>query len=182
MIEKKLLIALKNDDKSALKSIYIEYKLPFLNFAKKFNISEDDSLDIYQDAIVSLRENCMKGHLDDMKSELKTYLFSIGKYMIYKRLKEKHKLHLVDRVVETSDLNDDYFNEIDYSFNSKQKQIQEAFKKLGKQCQTILNLFYVRGFTLEEIVDELNYNNYNVAKSQKSRCLQKIKDIILNSK
>ncbi len=178
MVEDKILVALKNDNKSVLKSVYLEHKSAFIGFAKTYNINNEDALDLYQDAIIALRENALKGHLDDLKSELKTYLFSIGKYMIYKRLKEKKKLHLIDSIKETNEFNDLKITDIDYNFNTRQRQLQIAFKSLGAQCQVLLNLFYMRGFTLDEIVVELNYNTKDVAKSQKSRCLRSLKKII----
>jgi DNA-directed RNA polymerase specialized sigma24 family protein len=42
----------------------------------------------------------------------------------------------------------------------------------------VLKLFYYNGFTLEEIQQHLNYGNYNTVKSQKSRCLKNLKDLI----
>lgn len=178
MVESNILVALKNDDKSVLKSVYLEHKSAFIGFAKTYKINNEDALDIYQDAIIALRENALKGHLDNLKSELKTYLFSIGKYMIYKRLKEKKKLHLTHSIKETNNFDELKITEIDYNFNTRQRQLQIAFKSLGTQCKTLLNLFYMRGFTLDEIVEELNYNSKDVAKSQKSRCLKSLKKII----
>lgn len=176
MVESNILIALKNDDKSVLKSVYLEHKAAFIGFAKTYNIDNEDALDIYQDAIIALRENALKGHLDNLKSGLKTYLFSIGKYMFYKRLKEKNKLHLTDSINEKNDTYELIIKDIDYNFSTRQRQLQTAFNSLGEQCKTILNLFYLRGFTLDEIAEELNYNNKDVAKSQKSRCLKSLKN------
>jgi len=178
MVESDIVIALKNDNKSVLKSVYLEHKSAFIGFAKTYNINDEDALDIYQDAIIALRENALKGHLDDLKSGLKTYLFSIGKYMCYKRLKEKKKLHLSDSIKEINGLDELNIKDINYNFSNRQRQLQVAFKSLGEQCKTLLNLFYIRGFTLDEIVEELNYNNKDVAKSQKSRCLKSLKKII----
>lgn len=178
MAESSILIALKNDDKSVLKSVYLEHKPAFISFAKTYKINNEDALDIYQDAIIALRENALKGNLYDLKSGLKTYLFSIGKYMIYKRLKEKKKLHLVNSINETNDFEELKTTDIDYGFNTRQRQLQVAFNSLGTKCQALLSLFYLRGFTLDEIVVELNYNNKDVAKSQKSRCLKSLKKII----
>ena len=175
MIESEILVALKNDNKSVLKSVYLDHKSAFIGFAKTYNLESEDALDIYQDAIIALRENALNGHLDNLKSGLKTYLFSIGKYMCYKRLKEKKKLRLSYSIKETNDLDKLMITDIDYNFNTRQRQLQVAFKNLGTQCRTLLNLFYMRGFTLDEIVDELDYNNKDVAKSQKSRCLKSLK-------
>jgi len=159
----------------------MEHKSAFIGFAKTYKLDDEDVLDIYQDAIIALRENALKGSLDNLKSGLKTYLFSIGKYMIYKRLKEKQKLHLIDSIEDPSDFNQLTTVEVDYNFDTRKRELQIAFKSLGPQCQTLLNLFYLRGFTLDEIVEELKYNNKDVAKSQKSRCLKSLKQLV-NSK
>ena len=178
MVESEIAKALKSDNKSVLKSVYIKHKLAFIGFAKTYDINNEDALDIYQDSIIALRENALKGHLDNLNSTLKTYLFSIGKYMIYNRLKEKKKLHLIHSIKDEGEVDELNISDIDYNFNSRQRQLQVAFKGLGAQCQTLLNLFYMRGFTLDEIVEELNYNSKDVAKSQKSRCLKSLKEII----
>jgi len=178
MTDDSLIKALKNDDRSALKAVYLTNKMAFIAFAKKYDLGDDDILDIYQDAIIALRENALKGHLDRLKSTLKTYLFSIGKYMIYDRLKEKKKLYVTETFEEPDDFDELKITIIDYDFNPRQRLLQMAFKQLGEQCQKVLSLFYFRGFTLEDIVTKLNYNNKDVVKSQKSRCLKTLKDII----
>jgi len=178
MNKKSLVNALKNDDRTLLKSIYLEHKTAFIGFSNKYELDYDDILDIYQDAIIALRENAIKGHLDSLKSELRTYLFSIGKYMIYKRLNEKRKLYTTEVFEDPDDFEELKIIDIGYDFNSRQKLLQKAFKQLGEKCKEVLNLFYFRGFTLDDIVVELNYNNKDVVKSQKSRCIKTLKALI----
>ena len=43
--------------------------------------------DIFQDALIALYENAQNGKLDTIKSSLKTYLFSISKFMLFKKFK-----------------------------------------------------------------------------------------------
>jgi len=178
MTDDSLIKALKNNNRSVLKSIYLNNKMAFIVFAKKYDLSHEDVLDIYQDAIIALRENALKGHLDNLKSELKTYLFSIGKYMIYNRLKEKKKLFVTEMIEKPDDFDELKIIDINYDFNPKQRQLQNAFKQLGEKCQSVLHLFYFRGYTLDDIVKKLNYSNKDVVKSQKSRCLRALKSII----
>ncbi|WP_296380149.1 sigma-70 family RNA polymerase sigma factor [Winogradskyella sp.] len=182
MTDKAVIEALKNRDQNALKQIYSNNRLAFIGFAKKYPIAREDVIDIYQDAIIALRDNAVNGTIDDLKSELKTYLFSIGKYMIYNKVKQQNKLHLVE------DRSHFINKEIELSVNTynneltdKQKQLQTAFKTLGQKCKDVLTLFYYRGFDLEEIMKELNYNTKDVVKSQKSRCLKTLRDLIFKS-
>jgi len=182
MTDDSLIKALKKDDRTALKSLYLDHKPAFIGFAKRYDLERDDILDIYQDAIIALRENALKGHLNHLRSGLKTYLFSIGKYMIYDRLKEKKKLFVTDEVRDPDDFDNIKIISIEHGFSDRQRQMQKAFKQLGAKCQHVLTLFYFRGFTLDDIVTELNYNNKDVAKSQKARCIKTLKQIIIKTK
>ena len=181
MTDSNLIKGLKNDNKHALKHVYTVNKTAFLNFAKKYPIAKNDVIDIYQDAIIALRENAINGKIDNLKSELKTYLFSIGKYMIYDRLKKQKKIHLVEEPSIFIENEDAFIFDFNTELTHEQKQLQIAFKALGQKCKDVLTLFYYRGFNLEEIMNELNYTNKDVVKSQKSRCLKTLKALIANN-
>ena len=179
MKEQQLIRGLKDGDSKALEFAYLSYRQSFLSYAKKFPLDDDTMIDIYQNAIIALRENAMNGHIDTLKSEVKTYVFSIGKYMIYKELKSQKKMFTIqndtatefkEEVVDIELFNDD--------LNDQQKQLQLAFKSLGETCKKILTLFYYRGFDLEEITESLKYANKDVVKSQKSRCIKSLKALI----
>jgi len=181
MTDKAVIEALKNRDQDALKHVYIKHRPAFIGFTKKYPITKEDAIDIYQDAVIALRDNAVNGTIDNLKSELKTYLFTIGKYMIYNKIKQQRKVHLVSddtNFVENEDvflLND--FNEL----TAEQEQLQVAFKTLGEKCKEVLTLFYYRGFNLEEIMLKLNYSNKDVVKSQKSRCIKSLKSMIFKN-
>ena len=182
MIDKAVIEALKNRDQNTLKQVYSNNRVAFMGFAKKYPITKEDAIDIYQDAIIALRDNAVKGTIDDLKSELKTYLFSIGKYMIYNKLKQQKKMHLVEDTSSFINNEDDLNVNINHNdLTNEQKQLQAAFKTLGQKCKAVLTLFYYRGFDLEEIMKTLNYTNKDVVKSQKSRCIKSLKTMIFKS-
>jgi predicted DNA-binding protein YlxM (UPF0122 family) len=56
--------------------------------------------------------------------------------------------------------------------------LRAHFKKLGKKCQEVLTLFYSRGLSIDEIVEHSDYTDGSVVRSQKSRCLKTLKDMI----
>ncbi len=182
MTDKAVIEALKNGEQNAFKLIYTNNRLAFLNFAKKYPIAEDVAVDVYQDAIIALRDNAINGTLDTIKSELKTYLFSIGKFMIYDKLKQQKKLRLVDDNSEFDTINDDEMTyKLIKELTPEQQQLQTAFKTLGQKCKEVLTLFYYRGFDLEDIMNKMNYPNKDVVKSQKSRCLKSLKTLIFKT-
>lgn len=161
---------------SALDEIYLDYKSEFINFSKKYNISEEDASDIYQDSIIAFYENIVNGKLKELTSSIKTYIFSIGKYSIFNRLKKESKTVSLDREhLENLDL-----RAIDFDFQptSKSKIMKEAMEKLGDRCRKILVLFYYHSYSIEALMHQLEYKNENVVRSHKSRCLKNLKDLI----
>jgi RNA polymerase sigma factor (sigma-70 family) len=131
---------------------------------------------VYQDSIIALCENAKKGTIDNLESSLSTYLFSIGKYMIYRILKAKNKRISIAYDNQLPQVLEDEYKEV-YD-ESETALLQENFKKLGEQCQKVLRLFYYEEKKLDEIQIELNYTNKDVLKSQKSRCLKQLKELI----
>lgn len=176
MNDSKQILLLKKGDQSILKKLYIEYRADFIAFGRKISVLEDDVLDSYQDAIIALQEQAFKGKLDNITCSLKTYLFGIGKYILYEKNRKQQKTVL--KVVETNDYETIEIDVFSNTLSNQQQKIQTGFNKLGKKCKEILQLFYYRGYTIEDITDYLNYENKNVVKSQKSRCLKQLKEII----
>ena len=169
---------LKEGNLKMLDEIYLVYKKEFIYFAKKYYHDDESLLDVFQDCMIVLYENVRSGKLTSLNSSLKTYLFSIGKYKLY-RLNQEDQRNNADWATEyqeetTHQLFDEEINE------ERMKLIGNAFEQLGKKCRQLLKLFYYRGFDLEEIKDEMNLENKNTVKSQKSRCLSHLRKLTLN--
>jgi len=164
-------------DQIVLEKIYLAYRAEFLLFAGKINSDRDVVLDVYQDSIIALYENAQSGKLTSLSSSLKTYLFSIGKFKLYKLNKEAHRF-----TNEPPDMSYDPTEEDNLfgrDLNTERLAlVEEAFDKLGKKCRQLLRLFYYRGFDLNEIKNEMNLANKNTVKSQKSRCISHLKKLI----
>lgn len=172
--------ALKTGDPLEVSKLYNSQREAFLNFGKKYGLSYDDLCDIYQEAFMALRKHALNDKLSSVNSSLKTYLFGIGKFMIFDLLKEKKRtttyepskigIHDAIEIISTE------INEEELSH--EQGLLKIYFKKLGKKCQEVLTLFYSRGLSIDEIVEHSGYTDGSVVRSQKSRCLKTLKDMI----
>jgi RNA polymerase sigma factor (sigma-70 family) len=165
---------LKRNDEKSIRTVYNDNKSGFILFAKRYNLSHDDLIDVYQDAIIALIENAKKGKIDDLKSSITTYLFGIGKFMIFQKLKKEGKTIAIDDFEKIEMIYDDYSEE---ETNLQIEMLQNGFKKLGEQCRKVLHLFYYEEKKLDEIQSLLGYTNKDVLKSQKSRCLKQLKEL-----
>ena len=167
---------IKEGLEKSITRFYHNHKKAFLEYAKKYDLDHEDLLEVYQDACVIFVEKAQRGLLDELKSSPKTYLFGIGKNLIYKRFEKiKREQHAFENLefpaIEEPFLEDE---------SPAQLGLRMAFKKLGKQCKEMLNLYYFKEKKLEEIQELMNYADKNVVKSQKSRCLKQLKELIQN--
>lgn len=180
MTDEQLIAQLKQRDRNALKTVYHDYKTEFLKFMSRYNADSDVLEDIFQDALIVLYENAQSGKLDTLKSTIKTYLFGTGKFMLFKHFRDSKKevpteeTYLFDRY-EQAVIEDVYEDE---GMNDYQAKLVANFKKLGEKCREILELFYLQSMKLDEITVTQGYENKDVAKSQKSRCLKSLKQLI----
>lgn len=179
MDSKGVIEGLKKGDEQFLRTFYYEHRDNFLQYAQKFPLEMHDKVEVYQDAILAIQAHAIKGNLDQIKSTIKTYLFSIAKFKIYDKLKKRNAL----KFEEFKEVYQDQFAFEETPFEGavislRQKLMQQAFSKLGNKCQELLTLYYYRGLSIKEIGESMSYNNENVVKSKKSQCLKKIKELI----
>ncbi|MFK7749980.1 MAG: RNA polymerase sigma factor [Kordia sp.] len=164
---------LRSDNKKALETIYVQYKNEFLNYAKKYNLDAYNATDIYQDAIIAMHHNFVNSKLVLTSSSIKTYLFGIGKFKILKKLKEANRLLNVETKEEE-------YTEItiDEATPSERSILLSAhLDTISESCRTVLELFYYRNLTVEEIVQLTDYKDGNTVRSHKSRCLKRLKSL-----
>ena len=82
-----LLARLKNGDESVLTFIYKEYCRAFVKWSgQQFSSDDEVAKDAFQEAVIALHSNVVKGKLTELTSTLKTYLFSIGRNLVLKKL------------------------------------------------------------------------------------------------
>ncbi|MBT8183905.1 MAG: sigma-70 family RNA polymerase sigma factor [Eudoraea sp.] len=178
-MDKDAITDLKSDDRLKLKALYNAYRAPFMGFGKRYHLDAATLADIYQEAFLALRKKAISGKLDKVNSSMKTYLFGIGKYMIFDSLKAKKRitsyepqLHVVDDQIEAITLNPSE------ALTEEQTLLRKYFKKLGEKCRLVLTLFYYRGLSIKEIVLEAGYKDENNVKATKSRCLKQLREMI----
>lgn len=170
--EKSLQEKIRDDDKTALDFIYKEYKAGFINYALRYQLSRDDLEDVFQDSVIAVYQNLAIKKVILKNSSIKTYLYGIGKNMIYSRFKKKvNTVAVIDNLTVEEAYKEEEVSE-------EQKLLAKHFKNLSESCKQILKLFYYRGFTVKEIVEGTEYKDENTVKSHKSRCLKGLKEKI----
>ena len=163
-----------------------------LRFARKeysFWASDDDCRIMVQDSMFTLFNKVHNGTLTVLTCSLKTYVIGILKKIATNKASKKSK----EPSLFFEQGNDDTQDSIEFAMipmvlerwqdkenDEFQEQLQEEVRKLVENmddsCRTILWSYYWEGKKMKEIADVLNYSGKDVAKSQKSRCMTKVKE------
>ncbi len=134
--------------------------------------SSEDAEDVYQDGLMILMEK-VKSPDFVLSSSLKTYLYSVCRYVWSDRLKQRDRMVMVD-VEKMLVLNTN--EEGEFLKREQEDRLSErAFLRLGDKCRDLLVMFYFRKLPMKEIADRLGFSSEQVAKNQKYRCLEKAK-------
>lgn len=180
MSDEALISSLADGDTKAIQSIYKLYYPTIEKMVFKMNGSVDDAYDIFQDSVTIVYE---KAKADDLHltCRFSTYIVSVAKNLWLKKLsKSKTQSFSVlhDNMEETvsveSDIN--HFHE----FENNVSKLQECFAKIGEPCNTLLKAFYVDNKSMQEISINFGYTNTDNAKTQKYKCLNRLRKLFFN--
>ncbi len=175
---------LKQGSDDVLQQVYEANRGKFLNFAKRYNLPEDDIVDAYQEAYIVFYDNVMNGKIQSFTSSISTYIIGIGKYIIYDMLKKKKKTIQPNFDISNLDSGTESFDHLEIetrTLSREQQLLYKHFNTLGQKCKELLELFYYRGFTIKDILEHTEYGSENVVKSAKSRCMKTLKERIFSN-
>lgn len=166
---------LRNGDRETIKSIFLEHKQGFQLFASRFTDNSEEISKIYQNAIIALVEDAIKGKLEVWEGDLKICLYEIGKYQLYKSSRvNNHKINWDEEELKVKHWES-------YEKESQQEEIQvlkRGFSTMGDKCREILSNFYYRSKTLNEICTLLEYESVAVLKTTMSNCIRSLTESI----
>ncbi|MGV8137591.1 MAG: RNA polymerase sigma factor [Mangrovibacterium sp.] len=155
-------------DNLVLQYIYKNFFYKISLFIKKNNGDDEDSNDIFQEAIIIIYRKLKDNDLD-LDCSFETYLYSVCRYMWLKQLeKQKTKKKIQDSFDFNEDIYDQAF-EATVDMNEKYRLYQKHFQNLGKDCQKILQMSFDRT-PMKQIVQVMGYQNENYARKRKQKC------------
>ncbi len=139
------------------------------------NGNEADAKDVYQESIIILYNKVKAGDFE-LTSKLKTYIYSVCRRIWLKKLNQK-----ANKECELKDIHDFLPVENDLELHELRdlqfSKMEESMLMLGEPCRTIIQDFYMQNKSMQEICDKFGYTNPDNAKTQKYKCLQRLKKL-----
>ena len=170
------MVGLLNGNNDVLSALYKKYYNIVLKFILYNSGTSAAAQDIYQETIIVLFESVKKPGFE-LKCQLQTYIFSIAKRLWLKELKKNGKTFLFKESEENNlvDVSEDL-----KEFDEKEAEIEKMNKSLidlGEPCSELIKDFYINKLSMEQIAEKFGYTNADNAKTQKYKCLQRLKKI-----
>ena len=177
-LDESILQGIRSSDDAALRHLY-KVCYPFIrNLVLKNSGTIDDIDDILQEGIIVFYEK-VKSDNFTITCSITTFIYSICRNIWLKNLKKKSLNIPFTKTHESIDFTDDTIDE-ENILNEKQRTLVVALRDLGDPCKSILTCFYYEQFSMEKIAEKFGYTNADNAKTQKYKCLQRLKSMMFS--
>ena len=173
--DREVVLGILNNSEEALNRLYTGYFPMVLQFILNNNGDEDDAKDVYQESIIVVYNKIQSGDFE-LTSKLKTYIYSISRRIWLKKLAQQSKKtnnisEFEDVIAVEEDLEQHEAKDLQFD------KMDSALQQLGEPCKTIIQDFYINNLSMQDISEKFGYTNTDNAKTQKYKCLQRLKKL-----
>ena len=159
----------------AIKQLYEEHGSIARSFIMGKGGTEQDADDIFQETVVSFIDTVQKGKFRQ-ESGIRTFLISISKNLWFNEIRRRQRAGNREKLyVADFDKTEAVIDEVIGNRELK-SQLSQMLNELGESCKKILELYYYENLSMKEIVSHMHYENEQVVRNKKYKCLQQLTD------
>ena len=160
--------------------LYSEYRDEFIRFGiANTTLNREELKDVFQESIIAFYENVVSGKLQHLTSDIKTYLFAIGKRQASNYKKNLFKIGNLYSNGHINAMLKDIAEEMEQP-NELEETVKKVLAELPEHERKILELFYYEKKSMDEIAQIMGYANANSMKKKKSLVLKKVGERVIN--
>lgn len=161
---------IRSGNAAGLRTIYKDFLPRIARHIMNKGGSYDDAKDVFQDAIIVLYEKTQQPDFE-LTSRFYTFLFGICRNIWGNRLQKKSRTEVT--IPEDAKYKSDTDTEALIYKAEENRLFWDAFKKLGEDCQRLMQLFFEKT-KMEEITSVMGYGSVNYTKKRKFVCKEKL--------
>ena len=200
MTDKEIIQSFLDNNQHGIREAYYAWRMPFEQSLTRLLPNTDGMDDAYQEAFIRLQQHILTERLtaDNIEKSLLAYFKTIGRYVALEIINQRNKgRNRIDEdevtgaidIKEELELSDDMDDEpqyLDQSFDpdddmdtqERERIIRSLIEQLGKPCAPLLLGYLWENKSMEMLAQELGYSNADSAKSQKAKCMKKVKTFV----
>ena len=139
--------------------------------------SSEDAEDVFQEVVITFVELVQKGKFRG-ESSIKTFLYSINRHIWLNELKKRGRA--INRDIAFEGVKDKTDEDASRSIMLREarKQVMQVVDSLGETCKKILVAFYYDNLSMKDILENLDYENEQVIRNKKYKCLKQLEQLL----
>ena len=201
MTDKEIIQSFIDNNQNGIREVYYAWRAPFEQSLMRLLPNTDDMDDAYQEAFIRLQQHILTERLtaDNIQKSVLAYFKTIGRYVALEMINQRNKgqnQRDEDEDTDSININEELeFSDdpiVDYPQSSTQifdpneemdtqereRIIRSLVEQLGKPCAPLLLGHLWENKSMEILAQELGYINADSAKSQKAKCIKKVKTFV----
>jgi RNA polymerase sigma factor (sigma-70 family) len=184
-----------------IRKAYYAWRMPFDQSISRLLPNDEDRADAYQEAFIRLQQHILTERLtaDNIQKSILAYFKTIGRYVALEIINQRNKgqnhtdeendidtINIKEELEFSDEPMDDEPLSSDQSFDpnddmdtqERERIIRSLVEQLGKPCAPLLLGHLWENKSMEILAQELGYSNADSAKSQKAKCMKKVKTFV----
>lgn len=166
----------KSMDES-IKAIYRNHFESLCWYIMSNSGSRQDAEDVFQEVVLSFIDLVQKDKFRG-ESTVKTFLFSLNRHTWLNELKRRGRAlareEKYERGQDKTEMDASHY----IADREGKAEVARLVGELGETCRKILLLFYYENLSMREILETLHYENEQVVRNKKYKCLKQLEQMI----
>ena len=177
--DSEIVAAIRSGNKMELsiKAIYRDHFESLCWYVMNNSGSRQDAEDIFQEVVVDFIDLVQKDKFRG-ESTIKTFLYSLNRHIWLNELKRRVRAlareEKYEKGQEKTEMDVSHF----ITGREAKTQVVQLIEQLGETCKKILLMFYYENLSIKEILENLNYENEQVVRNKKYKCLKQLEQMI----
>lgn len=174
-----LVAALKENRQvdQAVRFLYRQYFEPLSIYTRQNNGNEQDAEDVFQEVVVTFIEVVQQGKFRG-ESSIKTFLYSLSRHIWLNELKKRSRMQVRNLKFEKEKEQVDAGVGEYIAGREARRQVMDIIDQLGDACRQVLLAFYYKELSVKEMLNFLPYENEQVVRNKKYKCLKKLEEML----
>lgn len=178
--EEEILLTLSRPDPrvdDVLRYLYRTYFGSLSLYVLQNNGSRADAEDIFQEVIIAFMNLVRTGKYRG-EAGIKTLLYALNRNLWLNELKRRGRMQAREEYYGSGAPDSAPGIQQAMEYRQTTKALLQTVEQLGETCKKILLLFYYENRSMKEILSVLPYENEQVVRNRKSKCLKKMEQLV----
>jgi RNA polymerase sigma factor (sigma-70 family) len=163
-----------------IKTIYRNHFDSLSWYVMNNNGSRQDAEDVFQEVVVAFIDLVQKDKFRG-ESTVKTFLYSLNRHTWLNELKRRGRALAREEKYERGQERTELDSSQVIADREGKAEVMRLLEELGETCRKILLLFYYENLSMKEILEATAYENEQVVRNKKYKCLKQLEQTIIEN-